>query len=66
MDGTEDENIRNPEFAMKLNYTHEFKRGVTNVEYYGLKLTKNSSYPPDVVENAMVLAKQIISSGQVN
>jgi len=49
----------------RLKYTHVFKRGVTEVEFYGLKLTRNSSFPPRVVQRAITLAKDIMDNRKV-
>ncbi|CAL8147507.1 unnamed protein product [Orchesella dallaii] len=48
--------------SSKLTYTHLIRRGVTDVEYYGLKLAMNTSYPPEIVANALKIAKSIIKS----
>lgn len=58
-------NEESRETIWKLHYSHVFKRGVTEVEYYGLKLAKNSSYPQNVVRRAMWLAKRITDSRKV-
>ena len=50
----------------RLDYRHVLKRGVTDVEHYGLKLAKNSCFPKAIVERAMVLAKDIIDSRRVS
>lgn len=49
----------------KLKYTHVLKRGVTEVEYYGLKLASMTSYPPKVVANAFEIAETITKNRQV-
>lgn len=49
----------------RLDYRHILKRGVTDIEHYGLKLAKNSCFPRRVVERAMILAKDIMNSRTV-
>jgi hypothetical protein len=49
----------------KLKYTHVLKRGVTEVEHYGLKLASATSYPTQVVRNAFTIANKIIQSRKV-
>jgi len=45
--------------SSKLKYTHTLKRGVTKVEFYGLKLANSMSYPSHVVKRAAEIAETI-------
>jgi hypothetical protein len=56
----------NPLQNCKLKYTHVIKRGVTEVEYYGLKLASLTSYPPNIVQNALSIADTIVKTRKVS
>jgi len=51
--------------VLKLKHTHVLKRGVTDIEHYGLKLAESSSYPPHIVDRAKVIATIIFESRTV-
>lgn len=46
--------------SSKLQYTHVIKRGVTDVEYYGLKLAMNTCYPRHIIDNAITLSQTLM------
>lgn len=50
----------------KLKYTHVIKRGVTDVEYYGLKLAMNTCYPTKILVNAVEMSKKLMEERGVS
>lgn len=50
---------------VKLRYTHRLRRGVTDIEFYGLKLAMSTSIPSRVVTAAFKIGEKIMKSREV-